>query len=73
MVNAARDGTLSLGALGSDFADPRLSRAEVEKMAPASDDPDNETLIPATALEISVGATNKERFRALITEKTVEM
>lgn len=66
LLNAAWDGTLSLGAVGGGFSDLRLSRAEVDHIGPVSDVPDEAPLIPATAFGISVGIKNKGRFRALI-------
>lgn len=66
LLNAARDGTLSLGAAGSDFSDLRLCTAEVDRLARPSDVPDAETLITASAFGISVGIKDKGRFGALI-------
>jgi hypothetical protein len=66
LLNAAWDGTLSLGAAGSGFSDLRLCTAELDRLARPSDVPDAETLITASAFGISVGIKDKGRFGALI-------
>lgn len=66
LLDAVLNGTLAVGAAGSGFRDLRLRKVDVDRLAPLSDAPMLEALIPATAFGISVGIKDKGRFRKLI-------